>query len=327
MNTHAYSLRILNAGRVPVGEPVALSLGGPLQRGVEALHWRSFLAGTRFVPGPIRVSPRWSDLGDPVVEAILIEAGNLSVALPACRLFAPVARRVSKRLVQDAVLENGASYDFVVTASPASNTSQAPVFLLEEYPLSADCGESNGASIDAEFAAPDDVPVIVYGSVMDAAMRLAAQAGDAEAGGVLFGRLINSPDCHGPLLEVTHLCPAANGHGTSASFTFTPDTWSMAQAVLTERAAGEIMVGSFHSHPDFCRECSPEQQKLCVMRKPFFSEDDVNLHETVFPAAYSVGLLASHDGSGFVPSLWGWRDGFIARRAYLSPQTKNTKQA
>jgi proteasome lid subunit RPN8/RPN11 len=318
VNTHAYSLQILNDGRVPVGESVALSLGGALQRGVEALHWRSFLAGMRSVPEPIRVSPGWSVLGEPAVEAILIEAGSLAVALSARRLFAPLARRVSNRLVLDEMLEKDASYGFAITAIPVSDPAQPPVFLLDAYPSVDACAVPSGSPLDTEFAGAGDFPVHLSREVLDDALRLAGQAGDAETGGVLFGRLLRDSVSGGPLLAVTHLCPAANGHGDATSFTFTPDTWSMAQTVLSERAGGEIMVGSYHSHPDFCRNCPPEKSALCGLRNPFFSEDDVRLHETVFPAAFSVGLLASHDGSGFVLSLWGWRDGFIARRAYLT---------
>ena len=166
--------------------------------------------------------------------------------------------------------------------------------------------------------APDDFPVHLSREVLETALRLAGDAGEVETGGVLFGRLKRGAEGTGALLEVTHLCHAADGRGDGASFTFTPETWSVAQDFLSARAAGEMMVGSWHSHPDFCRKCEPEQQKICAMRRPFFSDDDVRLHESVFPAAYSVGLLASHDGTCFIPSLWGWRDGFITRRSYLT---------
>ena len=221
-------------------------------------------------------------------------------------------------MVANELLEPGASYGFVVTARPAADTARTPVFHLDEYPISDDIPEPAGVSVDSEFAEPDDFPVHVLSEVLAEALRLAGIAGDVETGGVLFGHLKRGADGGGVLLEITHLCPAADGRGDGASFTFTPETWSRAQTVRTERAAGEIMVGSYHSHPDFCRKCEPERQKVCAMRRPFFSEDDVGLHESVFPAAYSVGLLASHDGSRFVPSLWGWRDGFISRRSYLT---------
>lgn len=318
MNTHAYSLRILKEGRIPVGEPVHLPLGGPLQRGVEALHWRSFVAGNRGEMEPVRVSPRWSDLGEPVVEAIIVETGAGSVSMSAKRLFAPVARRESARLIESEELEAGASHGFVVTASPANGTQQPRVFHLDDYPVSDECVEADGEIIDVDFAADGEFPVRISPQVLEDAMRLADQAGDAETGGVLFGRLVRESASGGVLLDVTHLWPASGGHGDGASFTFTPETWSMAQDALTSRAAGEIMVGSYHSHPDFCDKCPPERQSVCAMRRPFFSEDDVKLHESVFPAAYSVGLLASHDGTRYIPSLWGWREGFISRRSYLT---------
>jgi len=316
--TSAYLLQIPRDGDVPVGNPVDLPLCGPRQRGVEALRWRAFAEGDHPVTGPLRVSPRWSEHGEPAVAALCIEAGGREISLPTSRLFAQAARRESSRLVAAGVLETGAAYAFVVTAEQSPTAPRPPVFHLDDYPIMPGNGAPAGEQSDAEFAMPGDFPVQVAPGVLAAAIRLAEEAGDAETGGVLFGRLLREATGGRPLLEITHLCPAEEGRGAGASFTFTPDTWSRAQAVLTERAADELMVGSYHSHPDFCAKCEPERQQVCALRRPFFSEDDVRLHETVFPAAYSVGLLASHDGARFIPSLWGWRDGFIARRSYLT---------
>jgi proteasome lid subunit RPN8/RPN11 len=317
MNTHDYQLRILKEGRFPVGEPVALSLRGPLQRGVEALHWRSFINGNGPLGESIKVSPRWSDRGAPLVEALAVEAGASTVALPAKPLFARAARIETARLVDAGVLETGAAYGFVVTAEASGSSNTTPVFHLDDYQVTDVDQPVQGTETDSAFADSRDHTVFIEPQVLDAALGLADAAGDSETGGVLFGILQREPG--GKVsLRVTHLCPAEGGKGERSSFTFTPQTWSLAQDVLSARAMGEMMVGSFHTHPDFCRNCEPERQKVCSMRRPFFSDDDVNLHESVFPAAYSVGLLASHDGGGYVTSLWGWRDGFITRRNYLT---------
>ncbi len=317
MRTHNYRLQILKEGRVPVGEPVSLSLRGPLQRGVEALHWRSFVNGDGLPDGSIRVSPRWSDGGAPLVESLAVEAGTSSVELPAKPLFAGAARIESARLVEAGVLASGTAYGFVVTAEASADSNMIPAFHLEDYPIVDVDQVIHGSESDSAFADSRDHAVFIEPQVLDDALRLADEAGDSETGGVLFGIL--QRDASGRItLRVTFLCPAEGGRGGRSSFTFTPQTWSTAQDALTARAAGEMMVGSFHSHPDFCKNCEPERQAVCTMRRPFFSDDDVSLHESVFPAAYSVGLLASHDGSSFIPSLWGWRNGFISRRAYLT---------
>jgi proteasome lid subunit RPN8/RPN11 len=239
------------------------------------------------------------------------------VALPAKPLFARAARIETARLVDAGVLETGAAYGFVVTAEASGSSNTTPVFHLDDYQVTDVDQPVQGTETDSAFADSRDHTVFIEPQVLDAALGLADAAGDSETGGVLFGILQREPG--GKVsLRVTHLCPAEGGKGERSSFTFTPQTWSLAQDVLSARAMGEMMVGSFHTHPDFCRNCEPERQKVCSMRRPFFSDDDVNLHESVFPAAYSVGLLASHDGGGYVTSLWGWRDGFITRRNYLT---------
>ncbi len=317
MNSHAYRLQILKDGRIPAGDPVALTLCGPLQRGVEALRWSAFVEGVHPVPGPIRITPRWSsEVGEPAVTSLNIEAGGRSLDLPASRLFAQAAARESSRLVDAGVLAAGQAYSFLVTAEQSPSATCPQVFQLDDYPVMPGAATTAGEPVDSEFSKVD-FPVHISREVLADAINLAEHAGDAETGGVLFGRLVREPIGGPPLLQVTHLCPAEEGRGAVASFTFTPETWSRAQIALTERAAGEIMVGSYHSHPDFCAKCEPEKQQVCALRRPFFSLDDVRLHEAIFPAAFSVGLLASHDGTRFIPSLWGWRDGFITRRSYL----------
>ncbi|MCH7227960.1 hypothetical protein [Haloferula sp. A504] len=320
MIPHDYQLQCFKEDGTPLGKAILLPLGGVLSEGVEALHWQSFVETGRGLADPIEVVPRWSpDAGEPVVEALCLESGSSTVSLPATRLFHPMAVRQRTRLLEDGALKESESYGFLVTARPAEEPSPLPVFSLADYPLSTQRIEIGGEPVDAEFAAAGDFPVLIAPKVLRDAVNLAEVAGEAEAGGVLFGHLMKTVDGTTVALSITHLWPATGGRGDQSSFTFTPETWTSAAVALAERSADELMVGSFHSHPDFCRKCPPERQAVCKLREPFFSRDDEQLQQSVFPAGYSVGLLASHDGEKPIPSLWGWRDGFTARRSYLIP--------
>jgi hypothetical protein len=53
------------------------------------------------------------------------------------------------------------------------------------------------------------------------------------------------------------------------------------------------------------------------LRHPFLSGDDLLVHRAAFPAPFNIALLVSDDGDErHVPSVWGWRNGAILRRAY-----------
>ena len=74
------------------------------------------------------------------------------------------------------------------------------------------------------------------------------------------------------------------------------------------------MVGWWHSHPFFCRDCPQEKRQSCAMYKPFFSTADEHLHRTVFPKAYSVALVLTASEDGLVHDLYGWHEGAIRAR-------------
>lgn len=317
MITHHYSLQFVKEGEGPVGDPVGLSLGGVLSGGIEALRWRSFQEDRRGLEDPVQVLPRWSEeLGEPVVSKLQLEAGPASVLLPVERLFRGAALWALVPLIEDGTLTKEDRPAFLVTALPAEEAKPLPAFQLDDYPVADDPIDVSGTVVDEEFAAPGDLPVVMAPQVLEDAVRQAEAAGEDETGGILFGQLTTCVNDVGPALSITHLCPATGGRGDGTSFTFTPECWTTAQDTLAARNRSEIMVGSFHSHPDFCRDCPPQRQKDCRMRTAFFSGDDEQLQQSVFPAAYSVGVLLSHDGERFIPSLWGWRDGFISRRSY-----------
>jgi hypothetical protein len=81
-----------------------------------------------------------------------------------------------------------------------------------------------------------------------------------------------------------------------------------------------MVLGWFHSHPQlaWCREkkCSPEAQRRCAAAVGFLSAEDVALHRTMFPRAFTVALVMTHSINGIRPRLFGWRAGSLEPRGY-----------
>jgi len=290
VTTFAYTLEILGDGTTPVGTP--LPVPPPWQRLLEALRWRNFCAGRRLDPARVEIAPVWhSSHGRPFIEGVGATDGDGGQRIAiGTTVYSPDARRASSRLVLEKLLEEGQSYSYRVAAHPApAGTAPRLEEILDDYPVT----EAEGNERDASSTRP-------------------------ETGGVLFGRLTRQTAATSkPYLDITFLSPAEAGRAAHDSFQFTPGSWNRAREHLAERNENEVFAGWFHSHPDFCNpECPPEKRAVCPLRKPFFSNDDILLHETIFPAAWSVGLLVADSGDTRIPALFGWRDGMVRRRGF-----------
>lgn len=321
MSNYFFSLEVLHDGE-PIGGPVGLET--PLQLGVEALRWHCVCRGVgNFDPGHFDIVPAWHKDGDPFVEAIEFATADRAavVTLDARRLYADEARKTSARLVQEEQLKEGALYDFRIRAQQRGSGAPPRLDLLHyevrnggERPLIA-------TASDPEHVDPSDCfDVLVDPAVLLDADRLSREAGTNETGGLLGGYLRRgSGPARTPYLHVTVVVPAGGDLGARASFRFTPEAWNRGRAALADRGADEIMCGWFHSHPpDLCPPtCPPEKRKTCALRHPFLSGDDLLVHRSAFPAPFNIALLLSDDGEErHVPSVWGWRNGAILRRAY-----------
>jgi proteasome lid subunit RPN8/RPN11 len=157
--------------------------------------------------------------------------------------------------------------------------------------------------------------------VLDEAVASARRAGDVETGGVLVGRLRRDGASAPPglFVEITAQVPAPHTRAESTRLTFTAETWAAVQAAITLRRRGEVMLGWWHSHPDFCRlrHCPEERRAACPGAAPFFSPEDVHLHATCFPSAYQVALLVSDSTpDGMTWSLFGWAQGMVTARGF-----------
>ena len=157
----------------------------------------------------------------------------------------------------------------------------------------------------------DAMPVFVSRSVLDEARALGQSAGDVETGGILLGKLLR--DNNGTLFSrVTAQIPAEHTRATRESLSFTPATWASVDAAISLRASDELALGWWHSHPFFCRQCTPANRAVCPLAIPLFSAADRALHREIFQKPWSIGLLLSFLGQaqpGY--NLFAWHHGQI----------------
>lgn len=302
-----------------------------------ALEWAIF-AGVRRRQLPAvtaaptgEIEPIWHpQRGRPYVSGFraLIPAdgsGTVSSDIPTA-YFRTLARKASATLVEKGTLRDGEFFRYEVCAFPAPpgapNPSRAGELSVEELPRPLALDETPlarflGASVRSGEVAEDDPPVFVPQHVLDEAVALSRQAKDVETGGILVGKLHRDRDLPEVFLEVTAQIPAQHALSHATKLTFTPETWAAVAAALALRRRGEMMLGWWHFHPDFCRNCPLERRRQCRLSSPFLSAEDVHLHRACFGRAYQVALLVSDSTvTGLTWSLFGWRRGMVELRGF-----------
>jgi proteasome lid subunit RPN8/RPN11 len=311
-----------------------------------AREWAGFLALRRGADAledltpALGIAPRWHEgLGAPFIAGFRV-APAAAAAYPGAEFsieyFRDLATQASAALIEAGTLKAGERFVCLVQAYARDARVQeaAPTrFTAEEVAPPLPIRESvlvdflaGSCLAEAEVMDAWDIPVLVPEPVLAEARVLTRRAGARETGGILVGHLHRdraTPGEHSArgdlFMEVTAQIPARHTVGSSTRLTFTADTWSDVQATLALRRKGEVVGGWWHSHPvrEWCKQCPLERQLTCRFRNGFLSPDDRLLHRTVFPRAYSIALLLSHQIGGEVTSaLFGWRQGRIRRRGF-----------
>jgi len=272
------------------------------------------------------VAPVWSEeLGPPHCRGIRVLETDFSSAY-----FFDLAQKQAAEYVAKGELERGDRYSYRLCAYPAesrdadtgASKGSELEFGVEPVADPIALGDSAVDDFLARSEAVDeadapDAPVFVAREVIDEVRALARRAGELETGGALVGLLHRDPLRPEVFVEVTAQIPARHAEARGASFAFTPETWSAADAALALRGGREICVGWWHFHPLFCRACPAERRATCAFARPFFSAEDQHLHRTCFPQAWQQALLVSDlPETGLTPALFGWRLGKIVRRGY-----------
>lgn len=289
--------------------------------------------------GPGEIDPVWDARhGEPYVGGFRVtvrgpDGRTAARELPKTYLRG-LAQDASVDLVKRGILAKNSTFRWVVRAVPAPG--EAPVrhddgFGVEEIAQPIPIDEAALSSFeDAVVVAGDDdeapgqVPVFLPRAVLDQATALAIASGDLETGGVLVGKLhrdVASDDGRTPglFVEVTAQVPAPHTRSETTKLTFTGDTWAAVRDAIALRRRGEMMMGWWHYHPDWCRlrDCPPERRRECTAASPFFSAEDVHLHATCFPAGHQVALLVSQStAAGLTSSLFGWWEGRVVSRGF-----------
>lgn len=304
-----------------------------------AREWAYFAAVRRgalplaTAPADGEVAPIWSaELGPPHCSGIRV--GDCD--FPSAYLL-DLAQQRAAEYVEAGELARGDAYLYRVCAYPAecdelpaAELAFGAEALAEPLPVAEGALDALLAHSDAIDASdPQDAPVLVAADVVSECCELARRSGDVETGGVLVGRLHRDRLRPEVGVEVTAQIPARHAEARGASFAFTPETWAAADAAIALRGAGELTLGWWHSHPWFCRACPPERRSACAFARPFFSAEDIHLHRTCFPRAWSLALLVSDlPDAGPTPALFGWRAGQVVRRGFrrLRPAPEIAKE-
>jgi proteasome lid subunit RPN8/RPN11 len=171
-------------------------------------------------------------------------------------------------------------------------------------------------SLGGRSGTDDDVlPVFVAQELVAQCVDLVRAADTLEIGGILIGRM-RRDTAAGLFLEISAQIPAEHSEQQEMAVTFTDRTWAAARDTLAKRKSDESILGWFHSHPDFCANCTHEKRADCALNGIFFSKTDVSLHRTMFPRAWHVGLLLSNRPAGIIPALFGWERGEVKARPF-----------
>lgn len=244
--------------------------------------------------------------------------------------FKDLAQTASVRLVEQARLTAGENFTYRTAAYPVIEEAATKKrrFKIEEEPPPLRVGTTRLADLTPTTAEPvhaDDIPVVIPRRVLDETVELSQQAGALETGGILVGHLHRDPVADDMFVEVTAQLPARHVQADAQSLTFTAETWTDAQGVLDLRHRQELFVGWWHSHPvhEWCKNCPPDNQRLCRLGRDFLSTHDRQLHRIVFPRAYSIALVVNDTRyQGVTHSLFTWRCGRLESRTFDTPSDK-----
>ncbi len=315
-----------------------------------AREWTRFLGirrGLLPLNDPVRfttIEPLWNhSAGEPYLRGfrVIISGEGCSTITEdfSNTYFQGLAHQASGHFVENGRLKKGERFQYLAAAYPdrvgLPLTQKArfepeevePVIPYQTDPLS----ESIAEAVPEGIVDAEDMPVFIPQQVLDEAQAATITARGIEIGGILIGHLKYDKNLPEIFAEITAQIPT-RGSGKATKLTFDAETWTAVRAAMDIRNKKEIYLGFWHSHPlrEWCKssDCSIEKLQCCPLAKGFFSQEDQTLLRTVFPRAYSMGLVCNDAPLGqFTFSLFGWRRGMIESRGFYIPTTKATNRA
>jgi hypothetical protein len=315
-----------------------------------AREWTRFLGIRRGLLPPSEpshstaIEPLWNRRsGEPYLQGFRVTISGSSFSVVSedftNTYFHGLAREASGHFVERGTLKQGERFQYLAAAYPnnaGSTSKEESRFELEEvepeipYHAKSLTASMEGALLEGVVDA-GDMPVFIPQQVLDEAEAITLSARGIETAGILIGHLSRDESLPEIFAEITAQIPARATGGT-AKLSFNAETWTAVRAAMDIRRKNELYLGFWHSHPvqEWCKnnDCSEEKQLSCPLAKGFFSQDDQALLRTVFPRAYSVGLVCSDLPLGQPSfSLFGWRRGMIESRGFHIRAAKLKKTA
>ena len=279
---------------------------------------------------PVAIEPIWHPrMGHPFLDAFrLVLDGTPAVAddLPTAYLN-PLARQAVASLIEAGTISATDRVRYLVCALPATPAEEvaASGLVFEDLPQPlplcpsrlADTLGPRSAQVGAPWDA-NDLPVVIPEPVIAETHAQSRAADTHETGGILIGTLHRDPESAELFVEVTAQLPAKHTIAHEARLTFTDETWAAARTDVADRGDGTIILGWWHYHPFFCRNCPPKRRATCSLDSTFFSRDDVHLHRVCFNQPYAVALLISQRPTELTTALFGWRRATVESRGFYT---------
>jgi hypothetical protein len=278
----------------------------------------------------VTLEPVWSKEA-PVVRGVKATAVAQG-ARPASMVvtldyFRALAQRAANRLVEVGKLRSGELFEYRVVAKEcaAKGNGKGRRIVMEAggrgvNVLPGRMDELMGRAIGFGGAEERDVPVFVDWGALEEASILTREAGELETGGILVGYVRRDAETGEIFLEVTAQVPA-RAKSQLTRLSFGPQTWTDLDGAVNGRGKNEVWLGWWHSHSFFKKAIGAEGEEETAgesrVARAFLSEEDVLLHRSVFPRAYSVALLLTDSPRwGLSWTLFGWRGGMVAQRGF-----------
>ncbi|MDP4181514.1 MAG: Mov34/MPN/PAD-1 family protein [Bacillota bacterium] len=128
--------------------------------------------------------------------------------------------------------------------------------------------------IKKNFPCKYDYRIFISEKAYKNILEHAASNTSVEIGGVLIGSIYH--DHAGYYLEITDSIIARKTENSGANVTFTHDTWADILNKKDSKFSDKLIVGWYHSHPDF---------------DIFLSSQDMHIHENFFNQAHQVAFV------------------------------------
>jgi len=260
----------------------------------------------------LRVVPTWHDAQRPAITGLSLSLAGGAERQYSREVFSTEAGALIQRLRNDGRVADGEKVSWSAIAREPEPTEPRRTVRTKRVPF------------PLRPASLPDVAMGAYEICIDAATlrRLRERIGrtrSVEGAELLVGHLLHDARRGALKLHVCDALPLEPGRGGSSNthFSFDPVATAAARRRTLEREDGAEPCGWHHNHNP-CEGCWEHPD--CQVDWVFFSEDDGQVHATLFSGPHMVALVGGKLGElpahrpGF--RLYGWREGQVVERPF-----------